>query len=90
MSSLPPNPPPSMGAMTRTRLCGRPMMSAMSRKCSMTCVEARMVSTPSSSIQAVPDSGSRYTWSPKGTRYSPSTMTSAWAKPASTSPLRTL
>jgi CO/xanthine dehydrogenase Mo-binding subunit len=53
-------------------------------------VEARMVSTPSSSIQAVPDSGSRNTWSPKGTRYSPSTTTSACAKPVSTSPLRTL
>ncbi len=27
----------------------------------------RMVMTPSSSIQATPDSGSRYTWSPNGT-----------------------
>ena len=63
MSSFPPNPPPTYGPMTRTLFWGTPSTSATPRKCSMTCVDTRITSTPSLSIQATPASGSRYAWS---------------------------
>ncbi len=52
----------------------------------MTCVERRIVMTPSESIHATPDSGSRYAASTICVTYSPSTTTAARAKPASRSP----
>ena len=74
----------------RTLLWGTPMASAMGRKCSITWVETRMLTTSFSSIQASPTSGSRKACSWNGVRKVFSTMTSASAKPASTSPFRIL
>ena len=75
--------------MTRTRFCGTWSTSATSRKCSMTCVDSRMVMTPSESIQATPDSGSRYAASTSWVVYSPSTTTAASCSARATSPRAT-
>src|SRR2546428_517832 len=72
--------------MTRTRFCGTCSTSATSRKCSITCVERRIVMTPSESIHATPDSGSRYAASTSCVVYSPSTTTFAPASAFATSP----
>ena len=87
-SSFPPKPPPTRAPRIRTRLWGTPIASAMGRKCSITCVDTRMLTTAFSSTQASPTSGSRKACSWKGVRNVFSTITSACAKPASTSPFR--
>ena len=62
------------------------MASAMGRKCSITWVETRMLTTSFSSVHASPTSGSRKACSWNGVRKVFSTTTSACANPASTSP----
>ena len=58
MSSLPPNPPPSIVPWMWILFWGTPTALAIERKCSTTCVQTRMLITSRSSTQATPASGS--------------------------------
>jgi len=51
--------PPTIVPRMRIRFCGTPRARAMERKCSITCVQTRILITPCSSTHATPPSGSR-------------------------------
>ena len=86
-SHLPPNPPPTRGAITRTFDIGSPSARAVSICTRATpCMDDHRVTLPLESTSARVETGSRYMWYWAGSRYSFSTTASHSGQAMSGSP----